>query len=201
MATQIVDLIFVTEQELRDLSRSVEAKIYLFRDRILIPIVVRTEIGNRLIAEPVTVLPITDREGIIVALAATFSLGNPVAPQPASKRSCAEIALYRHARARGRRHFVQGSKRWSITKQGNAYRIQPWRPGIRGWELDLEHCMEIPETGSVLEMAAEIADLILPGIEEIPPQQALNDRAGRTVEPAAAVDQLIEDLRQRLPET
>ncbi|MBI2817987.1 MAG: hypothetical protein HYX72_13720 [Acidobacteria bacterium] len=145
----------------RGMTQRVSVALYFLDDKAILPTVGRTEAGYDLEIEPVTVLDVNDRRGIIAALAAALSTGNPVIPTP-SPRDFPKPVVMRHVSLRSYQQFVEKATTWSILKGDDYYVIVPYLKGnCSGWKEDAEHHIKLPEHGDATEMATEIVNLIL----------------------------------------
>jgi hypothetical protein len=160
VATEIFDAIVAAEEKIRNLSGSVDAKFYFFRDRLLMPTVAKTNVGNTVTIEPVRVLPLENVEEIVTTIAATFSLGNPVVPQPVTKRENEEPPIYRHAHAKGAWAFTQEAKLWTVTKRDGMFRVMRWMPLATVFRPDPQRTIELPDSGENGDMARSILELL-----------------------------------------
>lgn len=99
--------------------------------------------------EPVSVVAISDTEGVRKALQTTISRGNPSTPHFSSGIYPAPIVL-KHAGVRSWSAFSREAISWSIQKESGAYRIIGYRKHAKGyWEEDPEQKIEFPPGSTV----------------------------------------------------
>lgn len=143
------------------MTQRVAVALYFLEDKAILPTIGKTDAGYDLEIEPVTVLDVSDRDGILAALAAALSTGNPVIPTPALNQF-QEPVVMRHVHLRSYQQFVEKATTWSILKGDDYYLIVPYLKGdCSGWTEDTEHHIKLPEHGDATEMATEIVNLIL----------------------------------------
>src|SRR5687768_15465156 len=99
--------------------------VYLFRGKILIPILARTEADFLIGYGPVEVLNSLRLESLQDALKRVAAAGNPLVPNPPGGRAFPQDPVLQHAGVKRWAAFEKDAQLWSIKWTGNVCEIVP----------------------------------------------------------------------------
>jgi len=122
---------------------------YLKKDTVYLPTMVSQGIARYMDVDPVTVVLVTNTEGLRRALRDTISKENPFrAPTVEDARKPPVILKYTGDKSWSA--FMRGASCWSIYEKDRTFQIEPYRVHAKGyWEPDRDQFIKFPSGTSI----------------------------------------------------
>jgi hypothetical protein len=119
-------------------------KMYLKKGNVYLPTTVSQGIARYMTVEPVTVVPVTDTEGLRRAFQNTIPKQNRFVP-PSVEDARKPPVLLKYTGDKSWSAFMRGTAPWSIYEKDSKYQIEGYRTHSKGyWEEDPDNVIEFP---------------------------------------------------------
>jgi hypothetical protein len=126
--------------------------LYLRKGRVFVPTLGRVPGGPYRDIEPVTVVEVSDTDGLRRAFRQTIARGNPpVGPYP---RPNPPPVVLEHAGVKSWGAFARGASPWLIEERDGKYQIIGYRREPNNWVQDPEQMVDFPP-GTTLDQAID----------------------------------------------
>ena len=116
---------------------------------VYVPTVVKTEAGFYMDVEPVSVVPVSNTEGLRGALQDIIARGNVIVPTP-KRNDYGPPLLPKYAGLKTDGAFMRGATQWSIKEKDGNYQIVGYRVHKDGyWVEDADQRTDLPPGSTV----------------------------------------------------
>jgi hypothetical protein len=124
-------------------------KLYLKKGTVYIPTTVNQARAVYMDIEPVTVVPVTDREALRQAMRDTIPKENRFVP-PSVEDARKPPVLLKYTGDKSWPAFMRGTSPWSIYEKDGKYQIEGYHVHRKGyWERDRDQTIEFPAGSSL----------------------------------------------------
>jgi hypothetical protein len=132
--------------------------LYLRKGTLFVPTTGKVDTALYRDIEPVSVVDVSDTEGMREALRTTVSRGNPATPH-FSRGHYPRPVVLKHAGVKTWSTFAREARSWSIQQDERGYRIVGYRQDKEGyWVEDPEQITEFPSAAQ----ADDVIDRMIP---------------------------------------
>lgn len=134
--------------------------VYLRKGVIFVPTVAKTDAGFFMDIDPVTVVDSANHEGVVDAIKATISKGNPTVATP-TRGTFPKPVVLPYANVKSWVTFEKNAFCWKISRNELGFQLRPQRKNFAGgWEDDPGQSRSFDGERSVDELASSIADQV-----------------------------------------
>lgn len=132
---------------------------YLRQGVVYIPTEAKTDAGFYIAADPVAVVPASDRAGLRGALLETIARGNPRVPTPSYKSHTPILPKY--AKVKNWAAFERGTLTWLVDERDGRWHIIGERRKPRvGWVEDPEQTVVVPPGTPVEDVVDRLIEIL-----------------------------------------
>src|SRR5690348_5935029 len=123
---------------------------YLRKGTVYIPTWGKVETGSHRMVEPVSIVPVSDTEGLRRSLRDAFARGNPIVPNLLREQQRQPPLLQKYAGVKDWSTFARSTLTWNIVEKGGTYTItRKMRSPHGGWIPDPSHVVTMPPGATV----------------------------------------------------